>query len=272
MALTLSEKSDCRRHLGYPVAGLVQTSPSGNTFASGSIGYRFTQAYGFLEYKLNNLNPDEEARVTGKAYGAIAFLGVQPQTGDTASVTLSGGPLNSPVTIEIVAPAPVNGVDGRLVMANLMASAAANNTTLQAAGFIAVAPYGTGPFAQTVIPIPECAFMCPQTFTIACSGSGNLVPQLTANGAQLNPVAQLDGCKDLYGYIPILNGLESAHANSSQNLDTAKADVWTARSNEAGSRASLLTNWRGMFSDFLGTPLNPEKFNNMKRNGALRFA
>jgi len=47
---TDAEKTDLRRFCGYPAYG--------SGFAS-SAGYRFFQAYGFLEYKLNNLLPAE---------------------------------------------------------------------------------------------------------------------------------------------------------------------------------------------------------------------
>lgn len=272
MAITLAAKSDIRRHLGYPVAGLIQTSVAGATFASGAIGYRFTQAYGFLEYKMNNLNPDEESRLTGNAYGAVAFLGPQPHGGDTVSVTLSGGPLVSPVVLSATAPTPSPNIDGRLSLAQLIAAAGSQNAALQAAGIISVAPYGTGPFAQTAIPIPECAFVSPSAFSIACGGSGVLIPQITATGVQLNPSASLDGINTIWGYLNILNGLENAYAGTSQNLDTIQADVWKGRANEAGQRMSLYSVWVQFLSDFLGTPINPEKRNNARSVGAMRFA
>src|SRR5579863_3162946 len=140
MPLTLASKSSCRWHLGYPVAGLLRISPAGGTLASGAAGWRFFQAYGFLEYKLNNLNPDEEARLTGYAYAAIAMPGPQPNQGDTVSVTLSGGNLVSAVTITATMPAPSN-TDGRLVMVNLLAGLVAQNPAISAAGIVDIAPY-----------------------------------------------------------------------------------------------------------------------------------
>ena len=49
-ALLDSEKADVRRFCGYPTYG------SG---ISGFVGYRFFQAYGVLEYRMNNLAPAE---------------------------------------------------------------------------------------------------------------------------------------------------------------------------------------------------------------------
>lgn len=51
---TDAEKTDIRRFCGYPVYG-----QSPNQF----VGYRFFQAYGNLEFKMNNLTPAEEAVV-----------------------------------------------------------------------------------------------------------------------------------------------------------------------------------------------------------------
>ena len=50
--LTDPEKTDARRFCGYPAYGAA---------ASGNTGWRFYQAYGALEYRLNNLSASEEA-------------------------------------------------------------------------------------------------------------------------------------------------------------------------------------------------------------------
>jgi hypothetical protein len=271
MALTLAQKSSVRRHLLYPVAGLPRLSPSGGSLAGGASGWRFFQAYGFLEYKLNNLNPDEEARLTGYGYAAIAMTGPQPAMGDTISVTFSGGNLVSPVTITATMPAP-SGVDGRLIMVALLAGLVAQNTTIQTAGIVALAPYGSGPFGQNVVPFPEVAFTSPVSFAIAVAATGASYPQITATGAQLPPVTQLTPNVTTWGYLPIMDGLESALGTTSDNLDTKEAGPWKSRGNEIGLRLSLEANWRAKLSDFLGTPINPYHRSNPARVGALRFA
>ena len=48
--LTDAQKVDIRRFCGYPAYG---ASPAGN------IGWRFFEAYGTLEYRMNNLSTDE---------------------------------------------------------------------------------------------------------------------------------------------------------------------------------------------------------------------
>ncbi len=54
MSFTDAQKTDIRRFCGYPVFG-----QSPNQF----VGYRFFQAYGNLEFKMDNLLPEEETVV-----------------------------------------------------------------------------------------------------------------------------------------------------------------------------------------------------------------
>lgn len=56
MAFSASERTDIRRHCGYPAYGVG---------ASGFQGWRFFQAYGLLEYRVQNLAAAEEAVVRG---------------------------------------------------------------------------------------------------------------------------------------------------------------------------------------------------------------
>ncbi len=51
MSFTDAQKTDIRRYCGYPAYGAG---------ASGLQGWRFFQAYGLLEYRLNNLSAAEE--------------------------------------------------------------------------------------------------------------------------------------------------------------------------------------------------------------------
>ena len=56
MAFSAGERTDIRRHCGYPAYGAG---------ASGFNGWRFFQAYGLLEYRVQNLAGAEEAVVRG---------------------------------------------------------------------------------------------------------------------------------------------------------------------------------------------------------------
>lgn len=274
MPLVDAQKMQVRRHLKYPVIGLMNMSPAGGTLGNAAAGYRYFQAYGLLEWRLNNLQPSEEAALLGLAVGGVAIVGNQPLVGDTVSVTITGGGLLVPQTLTTPPFAPA-GLDGRLTLCQDIAAALSQNTALVGAGFVAYTPYGTGPFAQNAVPLPEVGFQSPLPFTLAASGSGAIAPQVTSQGVLLPPTTSLDGGGTvLWGYIAILNGLEFAHAASSDNLDTAKADVWTARSNELALRASLYEQWVARLSTFIGVPVNPDRRreNDAARLGALRYA
>lgn len=272
MPLTIAQKSDIRRHLGYPVAGLARNSVAGGTLASGSIGYRWLQAYAFMEYKLNNLNPDEEARVTGYAYGGLAFNGPQPTPGDVVTVVISGGSLVSPVTLTVTVGPLVPSIDNRITVVNQLAAAGGSNAALQAANILVLSPYGTGSYSENSVPFPEVSFTCPTSFSISATGSGTTYPQITANGQLLPPYAVLfDNTAPVYGYIPILNGLESGYLGSAVNLDTKEAGPWKSRHNEQGQRMSLLETYRRQLADFLGTPINPDKRYSPRNTGIIRY-
>lgn len=272
MALTEAIKADVRRHLGYPAIGLYRLSPGGGTLGSAAAGWRFFQAYGLLEYRMNGLQPGEEAKVSGYAMGSVAMIGTQPNPGDTVSVTFSSTAISPAQTVTVTAPAYNPSVDARITLCNEIANAVSANTVLQAAGVYAATPYGSGPFAENAVPIAEVGFVSPLPFTLSTSGTGAIVPQVTSQGAYVPPTASLDGSTTLWGYIPILNGLESAFAGSSQNLDTIMAGPWKGRSNEIGQRKSLYEHWRQSFSDFLEVPINPRKTNNGRGIGAMSFA
>ena len=62
--LSDQQKTDVRRFCGYPAYG---ASPSGN------MGWRFYTAYGALEYRMNNLSPDE-AIVVGNYLAVLSQL------------------------------------------------------------------------------------------------------------------------------------------------------------------------------------------------------
>lgn len=272
MPLTLAQKANVRRHLKYPVVGNIKVSPGGGQFAQGNIGWRFFQAYGTLEYRMNNLQPVEEAMMLGESYAAVALAGPQPNQDDVITVTLSGGPIPSPQTLTATAGEPIPNTDMRLPLALTLAAACSVNAVLQAAGVISLAPYGTGPYSENAVPVPEVSFTASADFTIVAGGTGILRPQITATGTKVPPTCSLDGCATLWGYIPILDALEGKYLGASDNLDTIKADVWQGRSNEVGARRSLYENYLRMMADFFGIPVFKDATQKPKRMGAINFA
>jgi hypothetical protein len=217
-----------------------------------------------LEYKLNNLMPDEESRLLGIAFGGVALIGNPPQVGNQVTITLTATSGGTPVPITVTA----GSTDTALTLIQALANGVVQNTTLSASGFNAVAPYGTGPFAQNAIPIPQLGVTNPNPFTITVSATGAVGATITSQGLLLPPSATVDSSKTpptvLNGYLPILDWLEGAIASSTENLGSARADVYYWRLDEIEQRKKLYKMWKRYLSEFLGTPLNPNKpFNPM---------
>jgi hypothetical protein len=253
-------KMNIRRLLGYPTAGQPRISPSGASLADSGISWRFMEAYGMLEFRMNNLTPTEESSITGNPMASIQFSGPAPTGGDSNSFTFTGSFTGSPITV-----GPVVAVLGDQLInyVNRIANAINSNSALLAAGFYSLAPYGTGPYSQTSFPLPEVAIVNQNAtiFTLSMTvNSGNTYPILASAGVANFPFPQAtvdpstNPATIKYGYIPILTYLEGAHAGATQNLDTAKADVWTARPNEIRLRTDLLRQWKHNLSGFLGIP------------------
>lgn len=255
MALILSDKSRMRFHLQYPTIGLAPISVNGSTLASGMVGWRFFEAYGMLEYRMNNFAPDEEARITGRAYGSVAFVGSDNVNGTTVSLTISGGGLSTPQVVSYTG----NSTDNRLSFITALSIAANQNATLTAAGFNALSPYGTGAFAANAIPVPELSITNNLTFTLAVTSTGNIGATITANGILLSPQVITDDTTTpvttTYGFLNVLDFLYGAVPGSTVNADTSKADVWTHNDREIEFRYKLYRSFQHEFSMFCGIPL-----------------
>jgi hypothetical protein len=268
--LSEDTKVDIRRHLDFPLAGLPYASPGSGApnqgvdtrFASGMASYRYFQIWPLVEWRLDSLSAAEESRITGLAYGAVKVVaGVA--AGDQVSVTLSGGGLGSPVTLTHVA---ASG-DTPLGIVNALAVAGLGNATLLSAGFQVQAPWGTGPYAQSASPLPQVTFTNPQAFSVSTAFTGTTAIAVLSSGGPSPPQATVDATTSpptvLNGFVPILNFLEAAVAGAHQNLDTIRADVWTARHDEIRQRIALYTWYRHRFAQFLWAKLGmPTGFGN----------
>lgn len=280
MPFSDADKSNLRRHLGYPAQGLYRTSVNGMTTADGAAGFRYFTAYGALEWRMNNLMPDEESRILGRAYAAVGILGA-PVEGQSISIQITGGGLGSPQTITVTA-GPTSGFPNKdaLTLTQALVVACVNNGLIIPAGFEPVAPYGAGPFSERFFPNPTFALNNPTAFTIAILSQGiSIGGVIQANGQLLTPLYVANQGTpqqtNIYGYLPILDVLEGAQATTTENLDTSKADVWTARSTEIKERARLYELWRGKLAGFLNVPLGDDVYSvqakNLRRGGFTRL-
>lgn len=264
MPLTLEQKSNVRRHLGFGPAGLMRGNPSGGTLAAGQQGYRFFQAYGQLEFRMNSLAPDEESRLLGKAYGGVMLIGGATLTpGSVGTITFT-----SPTAVvgQVATYTSIVGDSQLSFIANL-ASAVNNNSTLASNGILSLAPYGTGPFSQsflggpvgnTGVPIPQLGIISAVAFTFTTSFTGTAGTSMvaTASGGFLGPSATTDRTTlpftVTFGYLPILDAVEASLYGAFGNLDTSQADVWTARMDEPEAKARLLKYMRMDLWRFMG--------------------
>ena len=265
MPLTDPQKTNLRRHLQVPVAGLPLISPAGGTMASGNAGYRYFDAWGQLEFRMNNLNADEEARLLGQTFGSFALTGPAVVGGTTFSIQVSGGGLAAPVTISYTSVATDTQIT---VMANL-AALINGNANLLAAGFMCFNPYGYGAFSQTkaggaqtgnpAVPLAQIGILnkTPGVTSFALAVPGSTVPQIIApmQGQLLAPQATMSLVTNpptvLNGYLPICDWLEGAIAGATMNLDTSRADVWYPRMDEVEAREDLYKLWTKRLGDFL---------------------
>jgi hypothetical protein len=242
------------------------------TTADGSQGYRFLQAYGQLEFRMNNLMPDEESRILGLAYAALAVLGT-PNNGDVITVVVSNGGLPAPQTLVATAGPSSGDVNlDQLAMTQLLTIAAISNSVMVNAGFQAVAPFSAGPFTERYFPNPTFALTNLKPFQIAVTFTPEVACQVQKNGEMLTPLYVANqgtpSQVNVYGYLNILDLLEGAQASTTENLDTSRADVWYARQSEIRERAVLYKQWRTKLAMFLALPLG-DPISNRSVNATL---
>lgn len=238
-------KSRIRVHMGVPVLG-VQNSG----FAQ---GYRYMQEAGLLEYRMNNLQPVEEAQLTGWPIANIQITG-KPTLGDRLAFTV-----NSLASVPYVVQA------SDLSNADILGSIAANASAAINAQYL-----GT-PVASTYVPSLKTPYptastpwaaiilqgISPASFFVTVAATGNTTPIVTVNGASIPPSYTFtDDGETVNGYVPILDYLEGVVARPSDLAKFAKADVVDFRANEIGYRRAIYREWQGMLSKFLGIRLD----------------
>ena len=227
---------------------------------------------------MNNLQPNEEARLTGKPYGAIGFSQGNPVMslipvfpGSTFTVSIASAILSaSPVTETYTV---VDG-DTFLTICGKVANQFAQNGVFSSAGMIAVNDFGSGPNGQPnnasqLVTFPIVSFMAPfpgQAFTITVTGSGQTIPQIVQQGIPLNPSLTSNLTYPptvVWGYLPICNYLEDQMVGSvSDNLAVYKGNNATLRVSEMKDRQKLFKMYCNRMAVYLGIMKNPD-------NGAI---
>jgi len=250
---TEDQKIDVRRFLGYPVGGNPPISPAGAGHLLGGLnGYRFFQASGTLEFKMNNLQPLEEAKITGQSTGVVRVLsGPDPTKAVGSGLDLALTLLIDDIAVDTIM-LTTSSVDTVMSIGTLFANGVLASSLLQAESFQALAPT-----SLPAAPFIGLQIMCPRDFTIQTAGSDPVILAVSpGSGLFTNPKVTFEEEGEFHGFLPILTILENKMIGQvSDNLDTDKADVWTARKSEPEDRQRLFDYWRFQFSRFLNTPL-----------------
>ena len=269
MPLTEVQKSQIRYHLEYPNIGLSTNGNGGGTLGS-NISFFFNEFATILEARMNALQPTDEAVITGYAYGVLVLEGLQPNPGDTVTLTISGGNLSAPVSITATA---INGSD-KANMLGQLASAIARSSTLISAGISAFTPTGQG--AGIVDPELALSLTSPLAFLISVVSTGVIGATIVNPGTQLGGPQAAVGKNQgvpvvLNGLLPILNYLDGAVAESTVRQGVRKADVFTAVPNEAELREKLYRRWQRRLGSFLGVPINRRAYGAENNNNVVRL-
>ena len=245
------EKSDIRRHLGFPALAV-------NRSAIGSSGalrnYGLNASLEALESRLDELDVTDEARLTGACLGSVAVVGQDPNAGNTVTVTITSDDLEDPVVLVATAAAG----DTKFLLTAKLTAAAAQNIALVTAGFVPAGPFG-GPVVLAPNSFPQFELKAPNPFTLSVAFSGITAATVTNQGIRVEPsviVGKDDDDIDIvkYGYIPILNYLHSAIGGVTKNSALAKAGDYV-RGRELKERMQLKQIWRNDLATFLGMEL-----------------
>lgn len=255
--LTEDQKSEIRRHLGYPAASrghLPYTSLQTQLF-------HFDQASSFLEQRMDLLTPLDEAKVTGDVIGVLAFVGPEPSSGSTFTISITSSDLVSAISV-----GPITFVDGDTLekMASKLSRAIAMDAALATARISGGGPYGPGLAGQD-IPLPQVILKAPKVFTIAITAMTGIGVVIQQQGQHVEPHA--DGItggscggsfesssSNVYGFLPILAKLDALILGSSGRAQIARSGDYV-RGDELNERIRLYNRYRKLLAEFMGVEL-----------------
>lgn len=258
-----------RRHLGVPFAGTAQ---AGRLF-----GWRFSIKVEDLEWKMSNLQPNEEQLLTGFAVASWQILGFQT-VGNvlTATVLDAAGTLhtvNYTVQLSDLNPPPdiINPPNATASYGVALSLAAAINAQLNALGFKASAsspndvpapPFQSPGFAEVTLSGPSSAL-----FTIGASATGG-TDFIVGEQCYPSPITQTINNVQLFGYVPVLDALQNRVSSADLTLWIQTVDVVTFRKDEVRQRIGLYRVLCEMLSRDLGGKEYVDQFGGGSGGGA----
>jgi hypothetical protein len=255
------QKTQCRIHMGEPVAGIS---------GIGAItGWRFYEQVGLLEYRMNNLQPSEEARLLGLPISTVGVAG-NPHVGDVLTFGYTQNGVTNTITYTVV-----SGDTTVTIVENVANLVNAASFGIVAAGAPGVkepfVPFVVNPNAQVIsysyaqVPFTVTANSTGQTVVFVAQQGNFTFPQVTFNDQNTVGASPVT----VYGYLNICDYLQSRMGAVSDNLSVAQVGQVTLRSDELVARYYAYTYWRNQLSDFFGVPLFPTGSGNKRGGGGL---
>lgn len=245
------EIGDVIRHLGYPALAVNRSA----TASPGQVrNYVINTTLYQLQDRLKELDASDEAKLSGACVGVITLTGQDPSVGNSVSVVISG---SSDFVGSQTLTATASARNTKFDLASALVSDLVGNQTLVGAGFI---PGGAFQGESVLNPNQNPSFIlrAPDPFTLSATSSGLTTAFASLQGSRVYPYATVSknpngSANIIYGYIPMLNYLESAIAGVSGNADVAKAGDYV-RGRELRERKELQEIWKNKLSAFLGVP------------------
>lgn len=254
--LTEGQKTEIRRHLGYPEPATALNAPAGPPYqptfgqAGPHIGDRYTPSFYDLEYRFVDLPETGEVAILGAdatAFGnysasASAFINVAT-AGDAATIA-AVLPLQIGTEAMTVTVAP--GDDDAAIAANIVAGF--NDLTV-ASGAVVAIPMGSKILIEARTPGNSY-----NTFALRAWGNTDVTLSVTDTTDSPSATTMLKGGVTppgpsytdpdaspqltIYGHLPLVRFWESGIPKSEGNMDMMAADVYKVQPHEYAKRRS----------------------------------
>lgn len=274
MSLTVAQRNEVLRHLGYPIMGSPQVQSAGPPYTAtfgqsgGLLGFRYFEFYALLVYRLNNLSQEEEVALLGpgSAFFPNFFTRAQAQINVTVTTAVAGDSVTAQINGASASYVLIGGDTSATVAQGLEAAINAQPVISSAvlaqevAGKCIVTARTPG-FAANSLAI--------SAFTQGVAGASSVSTTVTlSDGTTPTPV--LSGGQDppgpvfydpsqpvsmpYFGYLPIVRYWESQVPLAASGMNILKADVFSQRQDELAARTGGYVTWCKRVAQWAGVP------------------
>jgi hypothetical protein len=252
MALSEADKSEIRRHLGYPDPGSPANIPGGPPYfasfgqANGMLGERMSPAFYQFEYRMINYGPTAEVALVGT--NSVYFSQFLAAAAAQANFAMLGAPgQGEQITFQ---------VDGEYIVYPLSSTDNANTicasvaADLQANADIAAVVQSTPTGPQLIVEAREAGNRW-NSLRVRAWGSPSCTVALVQPGTAIATTTLVGGISPpgpsyvdpdqtpslpIYGALPIVQFWERGIAKAEANFDMRRADVYVVEPHEYAKR------------------------------------